>query len=99
MIMSQGLNVCQVLQNALAMTRVQNASSVAPVLAPVHLFGATPTGSGRHRLSMPTASYSTAATRELQSGLLFWANVMAYGAAARSSTVPMPARVVSLSPI
>src|SRR6266487_2747565 len=96
---SQGRNVCKVLPNALAMTRVQNVFSVAPVRAPVHPCGATPIGLGPPRLSTPTASSLTVATRELQSDLLSWANAMEYGAAAPSSTAPMPAHVVFLSPI
>src|SRR5439155_7174820 len=90
-----GTERLQSLLSASALTRAQNASSAAPVRVPAHRYGAIPTGWVRPRSSTLTASSSIVATRERQSGLASWDSATASGAAARSSTVPMPARAVS----
>src|SRR5215471_12670070 len=91
-------SVCKAPNSANASTREQSASSVVPAPAPAHRFGAIATGSAPPLSSMPTASSSTAVTREPPNASPSWDAQMASGAAAPSSTAPMPAPAVSTSP-
>jgi hypothetical protein len=96
--MSQVRNVCSRRSSARPTMRGPSVFCAAPAPDHARRSGPIRIGLGQPRLSTRTALSSTAATREVLSAWRSWRTAMESGAAAPSSTAPMPAHAASRLP-